>query len=179
MEAQFLTFIWGGQLAFVLKNPGYRMLPAWCLNLTILSFCILYFKHISGSEGCNTFRANWDSQVLWRCHAVWRVEPFQASQGRGYLDSFGAEGVYYLTTLGCRPAPSQAPVLLFQWFLAFSAKLFHFHGYLISWSFHFSVLSPSSQILTPQHWVTDLTQHFTDHRETWCTYDPIAHWRFH
>lgn len=155
------------------------MLPAWCLNLTILSFCILYFKHISGSEGCNTFRANWDSQVLWWCHAVWGVEPFQASQGRGYLVSFGAEGVYYLTTLGCRPAPSQAPVLLFQWFLAFSAKLFHFHGYLISWSFHFSVLSPSSQILTPQHWVTDLTQHFTDHRETWCTYDPIAHWRFH
>lgn len=42
-----------------------------------------------------------------------------------------------------------------------------------------SVLSPSSQFLTPQHWVTDLTQHFTDHRETWCTYDPIAHWGFH
>lgn len=131
------------------------MLPAWCLNLTFLSFCILYFSHISGSEGCSTFRANWDSQVLWWCHAVWRVEPSQASQGRGYLVSFGAEGVYYLTTLGCRPAPSQAPVLLFQWFLVFSAKLFHFHGYLISWSFH--SLCPFSKFSIPypttlSHW---------------------------
>lgn len=125
MKAQFLTFIGGGGESSLLCL-GTQATECSQLDLTFLSFCILYFNHISGSEGCSTFRANWDSQVLWRCHAVWRVEPSQASQGRGYLVSFGAEGVYYLTTLGCRPAPSQAPVLLFQWFLVFFCKAIPF-----------------------------------------------------
>lgn len=127
-------------------------------NLHLPLFAFTYFSRVSGRDGCSTFLAIWTSRVLRKCHALWRVEASQASEGQGYLVTLWAVGVYYLTTLGCHPA-SRRHLLFFSGSWP-SENLFHFRGHLISCSFR-SILSQSSQILTLQHWTSDYTQHST------------------
>lgn len=132
-------------------------------NLHLPLFAFTYFSRVSGRDGRSTFLAIWTSRVLRKCHALWRVEASQASEGQGYLVTLWAVGVYYLTTLGCHPASRRhLPFFSGSWL---SENLFHFRGHLISCSFR-SILSQSSQILTLQHWTSDYTQHCTHPGET-------------